>query len=62
MPIYVFKCPNCYSEREEAMKWAEAVEARLTCEECKIPLERQITSAHFVLKGTGFHSVDYGKG
>lgn len=62
MPIYVFKCPNCLDEREEAMKWEEAQEARLECEACKIPLQRQITKAHFVLKGTGFHVNDYGKG
>lgn len=59
MPIYIFKCPSCYDEREEAMKWAEAQEARLECPICKIPLERQVTRAHFVLKGSGFHRNDY---
>ena len=58
MPIYVYRCASCEFEHEYLQKMSDA---RLTvCPECKKEtFVKQVTSAGFQLKGSGWYATDF---
>ena len=58
MPIYEYHCTKCNHEMEEIQKMSDPV---LTdCPEClSSNLIKQVTSAGFELKGTGWYETDF---
>ena len=70
MPVYDFKCINetCAKEFEASFQTFSAYEAEKNspnlriCKGCGGRVEKQISrNTSFILKGSGFHSTDYGK-
>ncbi|NYT62939.1 zinc ribbon domain-containing protein [Alcaligenaceae bacterium] len=64
MPIYVYKCSNCEHTQDVLQKMSDP---QLTvCPECgQSTYTKQVTSAGFQLKGTGWYVTDFrnnGKG
>lgn len=58
MPIYEYQCSKCDHELEALQKMSDPV---LTdCPECSLPsLTKQVTSAEFKLKGSGWYETDF---
>lgn len=58
VPIYAYKCRVCGHQKEVIQKMSDA--PLTTCPECgKEALIKQITSAGFQLKGTGWYVTDF---
>ncbi|MGB9668524.1 MAG: FmdB family zinc ribbon protein [Thermosulfidibacteraceae bacterium] len=60
MPIYEYKCNACGHVFEKLQSFSD--EPIKVCPKCGGEVKRLISRSSFVLKGTGWHSVDYGKG
>lgn len=56
MPLYVYKCEKCQAVIEEIRRFSDPDGEH---EGCGGALTKQITSADFQLKGTGWYSSDY---
>ena len=52
MPIYVFKCLNCYIELEQ--HFAIGDEPLMRCSECKVEMFKQFTPPAVHFKGDGW--------
>jgi putative FmdB family regulatory protein len=61
MPIYAYKCSSCGLSKDILRKISDPV---LTlCPDCgKDALEKQVTSAGFQLKGSGWYVTDFREG
>ncbi len=61
MPIYAYKCSSCGMSKDILRKISDPV---LTlCPECgQEALEKQVTSAGFQLKGSGWYVTDFREG
>lgn len=58
MPIYEYKCSNCDTKLNKLQKISD--KPLKTCPECgKETLAKQLSSASFVLKGTGWYATDF---
>ena len=58
MPIYTYRCKACGHQDDHLQKVAEARLA--TCPACgKKKYEKQLTSAGFQLKGSGWYASDF---
>ncbi|NOL48663.1 hypothetical protein HKX40_00720 [Pelistega europaea] len=58
MPIYVYKCSNCGCTKEILQKMSDPPLTQ--CPEChKDTMVKQVTSAGFQLKGTGWYVTDF---
>lgn len=54
MPIYVYQCPKCYSEKELLKKITDTDPE--VCDKCTSPMEKQLTApGSFNLKGGGWY-------
>ena len=54
MPIYVYRCENCGSEKELLQKMSDAPLTH--CDACdQDTMVKQVTAAGFELKGTGWY-------
>lgn len=60
MPIYEYKCVSCGKEFEVIQKFSD--EPVKKCIECGGRVEKLVSQSSFVLKGSGWHATDYGKG
>ncbi len=61
MPIYVYKCDNCGNQSEVIQPVdASAPETCSVCGETET-MHKLITSASFVLKGSGWYATDFAK-
>lgn len=68
MPIFEFACPKCHRTVEKLfarVAVADATTVRCLSRICpgmqRAVMVRIPTAAGFVLKGSGFHSIDYPK-
>ncbi len=59
MPIYEYDCPTC-GEFEQMQKINEP--ALTVCPKGHAGVERKISAAGFILKGSGWYLTDYGRG
>lgn len=59
MPIFVFCCDKCETEREHILRVSEAKPTH--CDECGEPVRQVYFPATPVFRGRGFHSTDYPK-
>ena len=58
MPIYVYRCASCEFEHEYLLKMSDA--PLTLCPECKKEtFIKQVTSAGFQLKGSGWYATDF---
>jgi putative FmdB family regulatory protein len=57
VPIYEYECKKCKRHFEYLEKMSDR--PRKKCERCGGALERKISPAGFVLKGTGWYKTDY---
>lgn len=58
MPIYQYACENCGYEKEALQKISDPL--LVDCPKCNEPsLRKQVTSAAFRLKGTGWYETDF---
>ena len=59
MPIYVYGCRECGSEREILMRMSD--EGPDSCPECGASgtMEKRLTTAGIALKGSGFYATDF---
>lgn len=58
MPIYEYQCTACGARLEKIQKISDA--PLIDCPECGKPgLEKLISAAGFVLKGSGWYKDDY---
>ena len=59
MPIYLYRCPLCYSDTE-VVRGIMAPEDAPVCDDCGCKMEMAPTApAGFLLRGKGFHRNDY---
>ena len=57
MPFYEFKCIDCGHKQEHLLKMDALVEK---CPKCNgLNYQKQVSSAVFSLKGSGFYKNDY---
>jgi len=54
MPIYTYKCRKCKHKEDKLRKLAMR-NRKLICKKCGSPMDRQLASAYFSLKGDGFY-------
>lgn len=66
MPIFEFECPVCHKREERMFVRVEQADAGdVWCDHGEPPrsisyrMQRVPTAGAFVLKGSGFHCVDY---
>lgn len=52
MPVYTFKCLNCYIEIEQEFKLVDEPEVR--CHDCQCYMQKQFTPPAVHFKGTGW--------
>ena len=58
MPIYQYQCVDCGHSLEALQKMSDP--KLVDCPECDAPaLKKQLTSAAFKLKGTGWYETDF---
>jgi len=57
MPIYEYQCTKCGDRFEAFQKMSDASIKK--CKKCKGKVERLISPAGFVLKGSGWYVTDY---
>lgn len=57
MPIYVYGCQKCGATEEHIQKFSDPPVEQ--CESCGGPLQKQVTSAAFHLKGGGWYKDGY---
>ena len=58
MPIYQYECAECGHSLEALQKMSDA--KLVDCPKCQAPaLKKQVTSASFKLKGTGWYETDF---
>jgi putative FmdB family regulatory protein len=58
MPIYEYQCTACGARLEKIQKMSDA--PLIDCPECGKPgLEKLVSAAGFVLKGSGWYKDDY---
>jgi putative FmdB family regulatory protein len=57
MPTYEYECESCHETFEVRQRISEPPLTR--CQRCGGPVRRVISSAPFILKGTGFYVNDY---
>ena len=61
MPIYAYGCSNCGLQKDVLQKMSDA--PLTTCPECgKETFAKQLTSAGFQLKGSGYYATDFKNG
>lgn len=60
MPIYEYKCTSCGHIFEKMQSFND--EPVKTCPKCGGEVKKLISRSSFVLKGTGWHVTDYGRG
>ena len=61
MPIYTFGCSSCGLQKDVLQKMSDA--PLTTCPECgKETFAKQLTSAGFQLKGSGYYATDFKNG
>lgn len=61
MPIYVYRCENCGSEKELLQKMSDSPLTH--CDSCdQDTMVKQVTAAGFELKGTGWYVTDFRDG
>ena len=61
MPIYAYKCSSCGMSKDILRKISDP--ALTLCPECgQEALEKQVTSAGFQLKGSGWYVTDFREG
>lgn len=54
MPLYVYQCPQCFSEKEMLKKITD--ENPEICDKCACQMEKSVTApSGFVLKGDGWY-------
>jgi putative FmdB family regulatory protein len=58
MPTYQYRCQSC-GDYEVSQRITEA--ALSSCSTCGKPVERLISAAAFVLKGSGWYTTDYAR-
>ena len=59
MPLYEYQCGKCGVTIEKIQKFSD--EPLDTCERCKGPLERLISSSAIQFKGSGWYVTDYAR-
>lgn len=58
MPIYAYKCASCGFSQDEMQKVSDAL--LTACPSCgKAEYAKQVTSAGFALKGSGWYATDF---
>lgn len=58
MPIYEYKCKGCNTKKDYIQKHSD--EPKVKCEVCnEDKLEKQVTSAAFGFRGTGYYCTDF---
>ena len=61
MPIYAYGCSSCGLQKDVLQKMSDA--PLTTCPECgKETFAKQLTSAGFQLKGSGYYATDFKNG
>ena len=61
MPIYEYRCSSCGAQDDVMQKMSDA--PLTTCPECgKETFVKQLTSAGFQLKGSGYYATDFKNG
>lgn len=58
MPTYQYRCPKC-GDYDVTQRITES--AFSSCSTCGSPVERLISAANFVLKGSGWYTTDYAR-
>jgi putative FmdB family regulatory protein len=58
MPIYEYLCGGC-GHRKEILHKIGKTTVRPACPECGKRMKKMISSAAFILKGSGWHVTDY---
>src|SRR5262245_523732 len=58
MPTYQYRCQSC-GDYEVVQRITES--ALTSCQSCGNPVERLISPAAFVLKGSGWYTTDYAR-
>jgi predicted nucleic acid-binding Zn ribbon protein len=63
MPRWDFHCPGCGRTREVTfVTWQQAInQPTLVCRDCGDTFIKMPAAPSFVLRGVGFHAVDYKK-
>jgi len=56
MPVYTYHCERCGNTVKRLFP---IIHHPPECGNCEIPTKREIKSAGFILKGSGFHNTDY---
>lgn len=59
MPMYAYKCRRCGHEFEVLRKLSEP--PLRTCRRCRGRLEKLMSPAAVIYKGSGFHTTDYAR-
>lgn len=57
MPLYDYRCQSCGKEFEVQQRMTE--DSLSKCIYCEGPVQRLISAAGIVFKGSGFHITDY---
>ena len=61
MPIYVYACATCGTQKEVMQKISDA--PLTVCPECSsATFSKQLTAAGFQLKGNGYYATDFKNG
>ena len=61
MPMYEYKCPECFMLREILMNMAEAEDCMPLCPKCLNVMNRVPSVSVLQFKGSGFYVNDYKK-
>ena len=61
VPIYEYRCRKC-GYKFEVLQWGFDGGTATRCERCKGPVEKLMSSATVIYKGSGFYTTDYGRG
>ena len=58
MPLFTFQCKTCLTRFE---RLCSDYREQMRCPQCSRAAKRVYRPSRFVLKGSGFHSTDYGR-
>ena len=57
MPLYVFKCDKCEEKIEVLQAFGDP---EPDCQDCQVPMIKQVAFASFILQGSGWAKDNYG--
>jgi putative FmdB family regulatory protein len=59
LPLYEYRCTKCGAQVEKIQKFSDP--PLETCEKCRGPLERLLSSPAIQFKGSGWYVTDYAR-